>query len=122
MLTVPDGSSIALDFPPGEDTWAKLESLGDNRWRVLGGWRPNDPTADGRRQSAIIVISDGTLTEEYMFTRRNYGLPVIWLHGVWWCKYNAMGDSRSFEDQILSSEDPAAAAGGSGSGCRSERV
>ena len=111
VLTVPDGSSIALDFPPGEDTWAKLESLGDNRWRVLGGWRPNDPTADGRRQSAVIVISDGALTEEYTFTRRNYGLPVTWLHGVWWCKYNAMGDSRSFEDQILSSEDPAAAAG-----------
>lgn len=111
VLTIPDGSSIALDFPPGEDSWAKLESLGDNRWRVLGGWRPNDPTADGRRQSAVIVISDGALTEEYTFTRRNYGLPVTWLHGVWWCKYNAMGDSRSFEDQILSSEDPAAAAG-----------
>ena len=111
VLTVPDGSSIALDFPPGEDPWAKLESLGNNRWRVLGGWRPNDPTADGRRQSAVIVISDGALTEEYTFTRRNYGLPVTWLHGVWWCKYNAMGDSRSCEDQILSSEDPAAAAG-----------
>ena len=51
------------------------------------------------------------IEEEYTVTRRNYGLPVTWLHGIWWCKYNAMGNSRSFEDQILSSEDPAVAAG-----------
>ena len=36
---------------------------------------------------------------------------MTWLHGVWWCKYNARGNSRSFDDQILSAADPAAAAG-----------
>ena len=107
---------IDVEFAGGEDAWIKLDGSSGNpsRWRVLGGWRPNDPTANGRRQSATIVISDvsgGGIREEYTVSRLNYGLPVTWLHGVWWCRYNSMGDSRDFNDQILSSDDPAAAAG-----------
>lgn len=55
--------------------------------------------------------TDGTDKEEYTVVRRNWGLPVTYLNGVWWCKYNAMGDSKNFSDQILSSNDPAAKAG-----------
>lgn len=43
--------------------------------------------------------------------RRNYGLPVTYLNGTWWCRYNAIGNSRNFDDQILSSDDPARLAG-----------
>ena len=111
VLTLPEGSTVSVRFASGEDPWVRLDAAGNNRWRIVGGWRPNDPTANGRRQSAVVVISNGVIEEEYTVTRRNYGLPVTWLHGIWWCKYNAMGNSRSFEDQILSSEDPAVAAG-----------
>ena len=116
VFNLPPEKELLVEFAPGEDEWMKAErSAGDgNSWRIVGGWRPNDPTADGRDQKAVIVIRnrvDGSSREEYTVVRRNYGLPVTWLHGVWWCKYNAMGDSRSFDDQILSSEDPAVMAG-----------
>lgn len=110
-FTLEEGYDIALEFDEGEDIWMKLDRTGDNSWRLIGGWRPNDPTADGRKQKAVVVISNGKNREEYTVVRRNYGLPVTWLHGIWWCKYNSMGNSRSFDDQILSSDDPAVNAG-----------
>lgn len=122
IFTVPQGKEISVEFPDGEDAWIFLDrnvaddgpAGGDgNAVRVIGGWRPNDRTADGRRQEAVLVIqnTDGTGREEYTVARRNYGLPVTWFHGVWWCKYNSMGNSRSFEDQVLTSSDPAVKAG-----------
>lgn len=110
------GKRLEVEFDPGEDPWIRLsEADGDARTvRVVAGWRPNDPTADGRRQAARLVVSnlgDGSQREVYTVVRRNWGLPVTWFHGVWWCKYNARGRSRHFEDQILSSADPAVEAG-----------
>ena len=115
-FTLPEGKELAVEFETGEDEWVKLVPSQEdaNTIRVLGGWKPNDATANGRMQSATLVIrnaSDGSEPERYTVSRRNYGLPVTWLHGVWWCKYNARGDSRSFDGQILCSSDPAAAAG-----------
>ncbi len=113
---VPAIKELLVEFDEGEDPWIKLEPIDkeEGTFRVLGGWRPNDPTANGRIQYATLVIrnaEDGSDREEYRISRRNYGLPVTWLHGVWWCKYNARGNSRDFDDQILSSQDPAVAAG-----------
>lgn len=112
VFTLPDGKEMSIEFPDGEDEWILLDRDGTGV-RVIGGWRPNDRKADGRRQEAVLVIqnSDGTGREEYTVARRNYGLPVTWFHGVWWCKYNSMGNSRSFEDQVLASSDPAVEAG-----------
>lgn len=113
VFSVPAEKELLVEFPEGEDSWLKLDG-GSGRFRVLGGWRPNDVTADGREQKATLVIrnsADGSDREEYTIVRRNYGLPVTWMHGVWWCKYNARGNSRSFEDQVLSSADPAASRG-----------
>lgn len=112
VFTLPAEKELTVEYEEGEDSWIRIDNgNGDNVYRVLGGWRPNDPTANGRKQSATLVIrnkADGSDREEYTVVRRNYGLPVTWLHGVWWCKYNAVGNSREFEDQILSSSDPAA--------------
>lgn len=113
VFTVPASKSITVEYDEGEDEWVKLDALGQ-RVRVIGGWRPNDRTANGRVQKARIVISnsaDGSEREEYVISRRNWGLPVTKLNGVWWCKYNAIGDAKNFSDQILSSADPAAMAG-----------
>lgn len=115
-LTLPAGKELLVEFDQGEDPWVKLSPSDDDARtiRVVGGWRPNDPTANGRTQWATLVIrnaADGSEREEYRIARRNYGLPVTWLHGVWWCKYNARGNSRNFDDQVLSAADPAAAAG-----------
>ena len=114
-FTVPADKRVTVEFAADEDPWIRISPLDGNAsvCRVVAGWKPNDPTANGRRQSATLVVSntDGSDREEYTVTRRNYGLPVTWFHGVWWCKYNARGNSRNFEDQILSSADPAAEAG-----------
>ena len=114
-LTLPDERELSVEFDAGEDHWLKVEPVeeGSRVWRVVGGWRPNDPTADGRQQSARLVIRSAATgeCEVYTVVRRNWGLPVTWFHGVWWCKYNARGRSRNFEDQILVPQDPAAAAG-----------
>lgn len=115
IFTLPPEKEMTVEFKDGEDHWIKIDNeIGSNVYRVLGGWRPNDPTANGRKQSATLVIknkADDSDREEYTVVRRNYGLPVTWLHGVWWCKYNAVKNSRDFEDQILSSSDPAMLSG-----------
>lgn len=114
-MTLPEGYELLARFQ-NEDAWIKVEQVSarSNTYRVVGGWRPNDPKADGREQMATLVvrrISDGNETESYQIKRRNYGLPVTKMNGVWWCKYNAIGNSRSFADQILVPQDPAAKAG-----------
>lgn len=116
LFVLPAEKELVAEFDEGEDPWVLVSAAPDreNAFRVLGGWRPNDPTADGRRQAARLVVrnrADGSMREEYTVVRRNWGLPVTWLHGVWWCKYNARGNSRRFEDQVLSSADPAVQAG-----------
>lgn len=118
VFTLPSDKELVAEYEAGEDPWVKIEPAaarnGEDTYRVLAGWRPNDPTANGRKQTATLVIrnrADGSQREEYTVSRRNYGLPVTWLHGIWWCKYNARGDSRSFEDQVLASADPARLAG-----------
>lgn len=113
VFIVPVSKSITVEYDEGEDEWVKLDTQGQ-AVRVIGGWRPNDRTANGRIQKARIVISnsaDGSEREEYVISRRNWGLPVTLLNGVWWCKYNAIGDAKNFSDQILSSADPAVMAG-----------
>ncbi len=113
---LPAEKELQVEFPEGEDAWIQLVPSEESNLviRVLGGWRPNDPKADGRIQEATLVIcnaADGSERECYRISRRNYGLPVTWFHGVWWCKYNARGNSRDFEDQILCTSDPAALVG-----------
>ena len=112
---LPEGMELIVRFDD-EDPWVKVEEVADeaNTYRVLGGWKPNDPKADGRKQSARLVvrrIADQQETEVYTVVRRNYGLPVTYLNGIWWCRYNALGNSRDFEDQVLSADDPARLAG-----------
>ena len=108
-LTLPAGWRLRLEFDGGESSWMKLSPDGD-AWRLLGGWRPNDPTATGRVQEGAIVISDadGSHTERYVVRRLNWGLPVVRIGDTWWCKYNLRGDATRFEDQITAADDPAA--------------
>lgn len=108
-----EGKKVSIEIEGDEDKWVIVQESGGMQ-RVLAGWRPNDPKADGREQKATLVISDketGSNREEYKIVRRNYGLPVVQMNGIWWCKYNAMGQSNNFKDQILVPDDPAAKEG-----------
>lgn len=112
-IVLPEGKVARAEFGAGEDSWMKIAEE-DGEWRVLGGWKPNDPKADGREQEGRIVISDadGSNEESYVVRRRNHGLPVVNIGGTWWCKYNLRGNAKSFDDQISIQDDPAANADG----------
>lgn len=105
-VSLPEGKILNVCFDDGTGPWVKAESEG-NTFRILGGWKPNDPTADGRRQEARIVITDadGTDSEEYVIARRNWGLPVVNINGTWWCKYNMRGDTEDFAQQVSIQDD-----------------
>lgn len=110
VITLPDGKDINLEFADDEAEWMKLEETATGEYRLLGGWKPNDPQADGREQSAKLVISDtdGTHSDVYTIKRVNWTLPVVNINGTWWCKYNLRGNVKEFTDQILIANDPAA--------------
>lgn len=109
MITLPEGREIRLEFAGDSPHWMKLDQNEEGSWRLLGGWKPNDPEADGRVQEGKIVISgtDGLHREVYTVRRINWGLPVVNIHGTWWCKYNLRGNVKRFEDQVLIQSDPA---------------
>lgn len=109
-VIVPSGKTVSLRFPEGESRWARLDTVASDRYVVQGGWKPNDPHADGREQGLEIVVADidGGHEESYPVTRLNWGLPVVEMNGVWWCKYNLRGNVKRFEDQITIQGDPAA--------------
>lgn len=107
-ITAPEGAELRLEFASGESRWMALVPQ-EGGYRLLGGWKPNDPQADGRVQEGFLVIADagGSAVERYAVRRRNWGLPVVNIGGTWWCKYNLRGDVSRYEDQVLIADDPA---------------
>lgn len=110
-----DGKVLNVEVEDLKAPWLRATKSEEENgaYRIVAGWRPNDPEADGRRQQAKLIISDpdGSNREEYTIIRRNYGLPVTLMNGIYWCKYNSMGNPKNFEEQILVPEDPAVASG-----------
>ena len=119
VISLPEGRELSLEFAGGENAWMKAEEVqagtgmretgSGKSYRLLGGWKPNDPEADGRVQEGILVISDpdGSDRETYAVRRLNWGLPVVKMGETWWCRYNLRGNVRDFEDQITNGMDPA---------------
>ena len=104
-IVLPEGKIARVEFDAGEDPWMQL--VYDDTVRILGGWKPNDPKADGRIQSGWLVFSDtdGFDVERYLISRRNWGLPVVRIGDRWWCKYNLRGNVKEFGDQISIHDD-----------------
>ena len=113
VITMPSDKVLSVEFAAGEDPWMKAVETGtesgQRTYRILGGWKPNDPKADGRSQEGFVVISseDGSDREKYTVRRLNYGLPVVKMRETWWCRYNLRGNVKDFSDQIKCGEDPA---------------
>ena len=106
--TVGEGKTMALEVSES-NPWIRLVRSEENRnsYIIQAGWKPNDPEADGREQSAKLIITDRNGNkQEYTIKRRNFGLPVVYVAGNWWCKYNLKGTANDFNDQILASADP----------------
>ncbi|MEJ8762886.1 hypothetical protein WKU26_05625 [Phocaeicola sp. HCN-40430] len=106
--TVGEGKTLSVDVPQS-NPWLRVVRSEENRnqYEIQAGWKPNDPEADGREQSAKLIITDRNGNkQEYTIKRRNFGLPVVYVAGNWWCKYNLKGTANDFNDQILASADP----------------
>lgn len=108
-ITAPEGVNLSLEFGEGESRWMNLVPEA-GVYRLLSGWKPNDPQADGRVQEGFLVITNPGrgAVERYAVRRRNWGLPVVNIGGTWWCKYNLRGNVKRFEDQVPIAGDPAA--------------
>lgn len=106
QIIVPKGKVVQVQFD-SEDPWLKLAGSSSDTLRVLAGWKPNDPKADGRTQEGRLVISntDGTEEESYLIRRINWGLPVVKIGETWWCKYNLRGDVKNFAEQVTIQDD-----------------
>jgi len=108
ILTLPEGKVLKTEIA-GTAPWMKVEA-GETAgtYRIIAGWKPNDPDADGRVQEARLLIADadGSRQETYTIKRQNWGLPVVNINGTWWCKYNLRGNVKNFSDQILIKNDP----------------
>lgn len=108
-FTTENGFTLELETDGEGPEWAKLyPEEQPNTYSLEGGWRPNDPEADGRVQTAQLFIKDtnGNRIDAYTIKRQNWGLPVVNINGTWWCKYNLRGNVKNFEDQILLANDP----------------
>lgn len=108
-FTTENGFTLELETDEEGPVWAKLyPEEQPNTYSLEGGWRPNDPDADGRVQTAQLFIKDtnGNRIDTYTIKRQNWGLPVVNINGTWWCKYNLRGNVKNFEDQILLANDP----------------
>ena len=112
LINIPSDKKIGLYIDPQEAPWLKIEKTDDESttYRIIAGWKPNDPSADGRIQEANLIITDnnGNQQETYTIKRQNWGLPVVNINGTWWCKYNLRGNVKTFSDQILIKNDPTA--------------
>lgn len=110
QITVPQNRRVRLSFENGEDSWAKVvEPQGETKaHRILAGWRPNDPKADGRSQAATIVVEDdnGENQERFIVKRKNWGLPVTKIGTTWWCKYNLRGNVKDYAQQVNMGNEP----------------
>lgn len=122
MKEYADGDLGFVELEPGSNlhftgNWIKTELVEESahtgnvqkpRYKIVGGYKPNDPEADGRKQEGNLVVTHANGKQEtYPVSRPNNGLPVVLVDGKYWCKFNLQGNARSFEDQIQIS-DPAA--------------
>lgn len=106
--TVGEGKTLSVDVPQS-NPWLRVVRSEENRnqYAIQAGWKPNDPEADGRVQAAKLIVTDRNGNkQEYTIKRRNFGLPVVNVAGVWWCKYNLRGTASDFGDQIQAYNDP----------------
>ena len=51
LITLPESKKLTVEYESDEGHWIKLEEQDGtpNSFRIIGGWKPNDPTANGRK-------------------------------------------------------------------------
>lgn len=114
FVDIPGDCTLSFEPDNADDSkmWIKIDPVTlsnaeelSHRYRILGGYRPNDPDADGRIQRGAFVVThpNGRIVR-YPVSRPNNGLPVTLVGDTYWCKFNLRGNARSFDDQIQISD------------------
>lgn len=97
-IEVPQHHEIAAR---SEGNWLRLVEKGNRVYEIQAGYKPNDPEADGSTQECTLTVtSPQGMEERFVFSRKNYGLPVVLMGGTYWCRFNLRGNSKRYEDQV----------------------
>lgn len=93
--------SVACETNDPDFNWLRLDLNTEVSYRIEGGFKPNDSEATGQEQRSTVRVeyADG-LVEEFQFTRKRRSIPVVFIAGKYWSKFNMRGNSKSYEDQI----------------------
>lgn len=108
-------SDMTFDVPPvrvasetddPDFNWLRLDPKAEGNYRIEGGFKPNDSRATGQEQRSTVKVeyADG-LVEEFQFTRKRRSIPVVFIGGKYWSKFNMRGNSKAYEDQIGFGQD-----------------
>ena len=67
-----------------------------------GGYRPNNMAENGKIEELTFSVKHATGEFEHIkISRVQNALPVVTIHGQYWCMYNLRGHARTVSDQIL---------------------
>ena len=67
-----------------------------------GGYRPNNMAENGNIEELMFSVKHATGESEHIkISRVQNALPVVTIHGQYWCMYNLRGHATTVSDQIL---------------------
>ncbi len=100
-------TSINTESTDSQFNWLRVDDGTEaGRYNLEGGFKPNDTEGTGQAQVSRLTVNynDG-MSEIFTFERKRWSVPVVYLGGRYWMKYNLRGTSNSYSDQISHSED-----------------
>ncbi len=84
-----------------EGDWLRSSTDSEGYTVIEAAYKPNDADGDGRLQEGALVITDSDGVEDrYELARRNWSMPVVWINGRHWARFNQRGDAESYSDQV----------------------
>ena len=81
--------------------WLRLDEAEGGSYTLQGAFKPNDTAANGQQQTSRLtaVFADG-VELVYDFIRYRTSIPVVYINGRYWAKYNMRCHSKMAKDQI----------------------
>ncbi len=97
---------ITCESLDSQFNWLRLDETEEGIYQLHGGFKPNDIHANGQQQISRLTatFADG-IEHVYDFSRYRTSIPVIYINGRYWAKYNMRGNSKIADDQISFNED-----------------
>ena len=103
-IQIPATSEIVNQTTPEwirfKDTESTIPAYSSRSFQ--GGYRPNNMAENGNIEELSFSVKHATGELEHIkISRVQNALPVVTIHGQYWCMYNLRGHARTVSDQIL---------------------